>query len=178
MFTEGFGEFVEFAALFGVELGGHGDLDVDIEIAVAVFAQDFHAFAAQAEGGAVLGAGGHFDGSLGLHGGDGELATEGGGGKGKRDVAVEVVAFAFEDLVGSDLDDDVEIAGRAVFHAEISVAGGAQTGAVFDACRHFDADFGAFLGATSAVAVAAGVADHFAAAAAIRAGLLNLEEAA
>jgi hypothetical protein len=72
---------------------------VDVEIAVAVFAEGFHAFAAQTEGGAVLRAGGHFDGGLGLHRGDDDFSAEGGGGEGERHLAVKVIAFTLEDLV-------------------------------------------------------------------------------
>lgn len=176
--AKGLGEGFEVGALLGGELGGDGDLDVDVEVTMAVFAEDFDAFAAQAEGGAVLGASGDFEVGFAFEGGDGDLAAEGGGGEGEGHLAVEVIPFALEDVVGADVDDDVEISRGAAFAAVVAIAAGAEAGAVFDAGGDFDADFGALFGFAGAGAGPAGVADDFATAAAVGAGLLDLEEAA
>jgi hypothetical protein len=63
---------------------------------------------------------------------------------------VQVIAFTFEEFVGFDLNNDVEIAGRATFGAVVTVAPGAKTGAVFDASWDFDAQLGALFGAAGA----------------------------
>jgi hypothetical protein len=63
---------------------------------------------------------------------------------------VKIITFTFEDFVGFDLNNDVEIAGRAAFGTVIPVAAGAQTGAVFDASRDFHPQLGALFGAATA----------------------------
>jgi hypothetical protein len=63
---------------------------------------------------------------------------------------VEVISLTLEEVVGFDLDDDVEVTGRATFSSVISIAAGAEAGTVLDTSGDFDADFGALFGATAA----------------------------
>jgi hypothetical protein len=63
---------------------------------------------------------------------------------------MKVIAFTFEEFVGFDLNNDVEIAGWAAFGAIVTVATGAEPGAVFDASWDFDAQLGALFGAAGA----------------------------
>jgi hypothetical protein len=91
---------------------------------------------------------------------------------------VEVISLTLEEVVSFDLDDDVEVTGRATFRAVVAIATGTETGAVFDTSGDFDADFGALFGATAARAGLAGIADDFTTALAVGAVLLDLEEAA
>ena len=44
--AEGFCEGFQVSSLLGAELGGDGYLNVDVEVAVAFFTEDFDAFAA------------------------------------------------------------------------------------------------------------------------------------
>ena len=105
---------------------------------------------------------GDFEVGFAFQGGNGGLAAEGGGGEAERHLTVEVIAFALEELVSFDLDDDVEIASRAAFGTVVAIATAAETGTVFDASGDFDAQFGALFGAATARTRFAGVADDFA----------------
>ena len=188
-FEEGFGhgfvfaaagvaEFLEFFLLVGGEVGGDLDLDADHEVAFGGTLEGWHAFAAEAEDGAALGAWGDFDGGFAFEGWDDEFASEGCFGEAEGDFAVEIVVFAGEDFVTADVDDDVEVAGRAAAYAVVAVAAGAEASAFGDACGDTEFDAGAFFDAALAAAIGAGVGDDLACAVAIRAGLLDLEEAA
>ncbi len=188
-FEEGFGhgfvfaaagvaEFLEFFLLIGGEVSGDLDLDADHEVAFGGTLEAGHAFAAEAEDGAALGTCGYFDGGFAFEGGDDEFAAEGGFGEAEGDFAVEVVVFAGEDFVATDVDDDVEVAGWAAAHAVVAVAAGAEASAFGDACGDAEFDAGAFFDPTLASAIGAGVGNDLACAVAIRAGLLDLEEAA
>lgn len=177
LLSEFVGEGLKFFTLPDVELGGDGDFDGDVEVAMAVFAENFEALATKSEGGAILGAGGDLDAGAAFEGGDAELASEGGLGEGEGHVAVEVVALALKDLVGSDANDDVEIAGGATFDAHVAIALRAEARALLDAGGDLDADAGFFLGAAIAAAGFAGIGDNLATALTFGASLLNLKEA-
>src|SRR4051794_20274887 len=81
---------------------------------------------------------------------------------------MDVVVAAREFRVLADGDEDVEIAGRSAVESCFAFAGDAQTGAVVDAGGDFDGDRFLFAHAASAVAVRAGILDHFSGAAALR----------
>ena len=109
--------------------------------------------------------------------GDLDLAAESRRGEGDGHAALDVGAFALEDAVRGDADEDVEIARRAAAHAGLAFAGQADAGAVLDAFRDLDRERLFALHAALAAAGIAGIGDHPALAAAGRAGALDGEEA-
>src|SRR5258708_33879388 len=117
-------QLLEELALAGGELGGEDDLDARDEVAGAVAFEAGHAFAAQAEGLAVLRLG--WDGeqqALAVRRGDGRLAAEDGGGERHGDVGLEIVAFALEAGVGLDADGEDQVAARAAADAGVTLPG-------------------------------------------------------
>ncbi len=121
-FTKGEGEGFKMCFLFGAELGGHGDGDVNVEIAVMAFAKGFDALAPEAEGRAILGAGGNLEVGFAIQGGDGGFATKSRCAEAQRHLAMKIITLTLEEVVGFDLDDDVEIASRATFGTIVTVA--------------------------------------------------------
>ncbi len=98
-------------------------------------AEAWHAFAAELEERAALGAGGNLERTLAFEGRDPDLAADGGGDEFDRDLAEKVIFLALEDFVLLDVDDDVEVAGRTAADAGLAIAGGAEAGAILDAGR-------------------------------------------
>mmetsp|Transcript_8074 Transcript_8074/g.15670 ORF Transcript_8074/g.15670 Transcript_8074/m.15670 type:complete len:339 (-) Transcript_8074:288-1304(-) len=94
-----------------------------------------------------------------------------------RHRAVQVVAIALEDVVLLDPDLDVEIAARPAVDAGLAIARGADAHALVDAGRDLDLQRLGLLDLALAVAGHAGVGNDLAAAVAVRAGLLDAEEA-
>ena len=170
MIADGLGKVSEFFLLIFAELGWDFDLNGYIEVAFVSAGEGWHAFVANAEGGAALGAGGDFDRGLAVEGGDFELAAEGCGAERKWDFAEQSVALAFEDIVILDVDEGVEIAGNTATNSCIAVASGTQSHAGIDACwdAEFDASFA--FDATLATAIAAGIGDDLACSTAFWAG--------
>src|SRR5437762_3475903 len=100
------------------------------------------------------------------------------GGEGDRHVAMQVAAFALENGVLLDVDDDIEIARGTAAHAGFAVAAGAEPRAVLDASGDFQFDARGFFDPTFAATGAAGFLDRAAGALAGRACLRDLEKSA
>ena len=91
--------------------------------------------------------------------------------------ANRVVPSRWKIGVAGEVDEDVEIAGRAAAHAGLAFAGEADAGALVDPGGDVDRERLALLDPALAAAGRAGIGDHLADAAAGRAGLLDHEEA-
>ena len=166
----------EFALLFG-EFDGGLHTHVAIQIAFGAGVQALDAFAAQAELFAALRAFRHGDEGFAFERGHFGFAADGRRGEADGHDAVQVVAVALEDVVLFHAHFDVEVAGRAAVDAGFAVAAGAQAHAVVDAGGDFDFQRFVCFDFALAVAAGAGVVDLFAAAPAVRAGLLHAEKA-
>ena len=86
-------------------------------------------------------------------------------------------AVALEDRVLLDLDEDVEITRRAATQTGLALAGKADAGAGFNACRDVHRKRAFLFGASGPAAGPAGVLDDLAHAGAGRAGAFDREEA-
>jgi len=173
-----------FWRLGGVEIGGdfNGDADKEVALAMSLDIADTPAF--ESEGGAALGAGGQADQGFGL---SASFAVEGrnfdfGAESRLREIdgyfADEIVAFALEDLVIFNVDDDIQVAGRTAALARGAIARGAELGARVDSWRDAESHRGGFVGAADAFAGAAGLFDDLAGAFAPGTRLLDAENAA
>src|SRR5437867_4477000 len=82
----------------------------------------------------------------------------------------EIVAFATEEVVLLQADEDVEVAGRSAAHARLALAGDAELLAVVDAGRDGQSDLAVLALTAFASAVSALLIDGLPGAAAARAG--------
>src|SRR5215472_5568048 len=158
----------------------HGRLDHDLGVHVAALmgAQHVHALGAQAELLAGLGARGNGDARAAAidrrHLDD---AAQCGGRHGDRDAAEDIGAFALEQLVGRDGQEDVEIATRRAAQPGLALAGQADAGSVLHARGDGDVEGLVLAAAALAAAGPAGLVDDLAGALAAGAGGLDGEEA-
>src|SRR5690606_19475432 len=106
-----------------------------------------------------------------------QFAAQGGGGEADRHLAVQVVAVAGEDRVGRQFDLHVQVPGRSTRRPRLALAREANLVAFVDTGRHLDLESAGLADPTLAVAVGARIADDLATAAALRARLLDGEEA-
>ena len=172
------GEFLELLALVGVQLRGHFHDNAHDQVAAGGGIERGNALAAQLEGGAALGARGHLEVRLAFERRDRDLAPEGRGAEADGHFAKQIAFFALENLVLLDVDDHVEVAGRAAAQARFAVAHGAQPRAVLDAGGNLEFDARRRFRAAFAIALAAGALDDLTGAAAARAGLRDLKKSA
>ena len=160
-----------------VQLLGDLHLTLDVHIAPAAAVQILDALAAQAEGGAALGAFGHGVLHLAVNGRHGDAVAQNrlAVGNGHRDP--DIIAIALEHLAGPDRDHHDHITGRAAVGTGIAHA--AQRKALIVVDAHGDGHLQRFPGGSFSAAVAdlAGVLDQLALAAAAGAGLLGLHHA-
>ncbi len=137
-----------------------------------------HAGAALAQLLAGLDAGGDADlVLLPVEAGDLDRSAEGRGGEAHRAAGEQGGAFALEDRVPGEVDEDVEVARRAAAHPGFALAGEADSGALVDPGGNVDRQRLALLDPALAAAGRAGIGDRLADAAAGGAGLLDHEEA-
>src|SRR5262249_35759556 len=151
---------------------------LDMQIAALARAQLRHAFALEAEAPPGLCAGG--DGDLrafAVDGWDFQLAAEGCFEHRRVGAAVEIGAFAFEQLVRLHREEEVKVARRAAAGAGVAFAGEADARAVFNARGDFDRERALFLREAAAVAGLAGVLDGLPTAMAGGAGAHHAEHA-
>ena len=134
----------------------------DVEVTFAGAVKTGHAFVLESEYGSSLGAGGDFDRGLAVERGDFAFPAECGGGEGDGDLAEEVVAFTFEEIMALDDEENVEIAGRATAKAGIAIARGAEACAGINTTGDAKFDVGVFLHASFATTGVAGIGDEFA----------------
>ena len=145
---------------------------------LAVTLEVLDAAAFEAKHRAVLGAGRDFDRDGRVQGGHFHLGAEGGLGEADGHFAKEVVAVALKNLMGLDMQNDVQIAGRAALDSRLAVAGGTEADAGVHAGGDFDGDLGGAFAAAAAAAGAARLVNNTSAPAAARAGLGDAEDAA
>ena len=106
-----------------------------------------------------------------------DLAAQRRGREADRAAREQRGALALEDRVPGDVDEDVEIARRPAAHARLALARQADARAFVDAGGNVDRERLALVDAPLAPAGRAGIGDRLADAAALRAGLLDHEEA-
>src|SRR5690606_25038485 len=159
------GELLQNLALLGAEALRGLDVHADKLGALGTSAQRRHALAAQAEGGAALGAGGGLQRAFAEKRGHLDRAAEGGEGELDRDLAEEVVAVALEEFVFLDLEHDVEVAGLTAGEAGLAVAGGTEARTGIDTGGDAHGELGGLGRAAFAVAGVAGLFDFLAGAA-------------
>src|SRR5262249_34998183 len=147
------------------------------QVARIARAHALDALAAQAERLAVLRPFGQVDLGLSAQGRHLDRAAERGGRECHRHGAVQVVAVALEDVVRLDADLGGEIARRAAVRARLAVAARADAHPFVDAARDLHLERLVALDLAGAIAGGAGVGNDLAAAAAVRASLLDAEEA-
>ena len=90
---------------------------------------------------------------------------------------MQIVAIALEDVMLLQTDFDEQVTGWAAVGARLAVAAAADAHTVINTCWDFDFQGFLFFDFALAVTWGAGVGDGFAAASAVRAGLLNAEKA-
>src|SRR5690606_185190 len=144
---------------------------------LGVAADRLDALAAQAEHLAGLGFGRNLDDGLAIERGHDQLGAQRGLAEADRHLAEEVVALALEDVVLAHPHFDVEVARRRAGGAGLALARQADAVAVVDAGRNLHLQHFFRLDAAGAVAGLARVADGLAVAGAVRAGLLDAEDA-
>src|SRR5690625_611800 len=121
------------------ELDRHLDRYLDVEVTLGLRPEDRHSLTPQAELRAGLGP--FRDCHLGAPTFQGwylDDAAESGGGHRYRHPAKEVGAFVLEEAMRGDVQDDVEVTGRAAALAGLALAGEANARTVFHACRNVD----------------------------------------
>ena len=94
-----------------------------------------------------------------------------------RNLAIEVVAVAFEQFAFSDMHFHIQIARRPAAAARLAFAGQTDALPVVDTGGNTELQLLATLDFARAAAVRAGLVDDFARALALRAGLHHVEEA-
>src|SRR5207248_2011587 len=157
----------------------HRRLDHDLahEIARVARAQALDALAAQPKHLPGLRLRRHLDLRRAVESGNLDLAAEGRLGEADRHLAVQVVAVTLEDAMLGEVDDDVEVAGRAPVDAGFALGGEADAIALVDARRDLHRERLVALDASRAAAGRARIDDHLAGAVARGTGLLDGEEA-
>jgi hypothetical protein len=103
-------ELLEQLALAGRELLRHLDEDAVARVATATALEHRHPFPTEPQHVAVLGARGHLELRDAAEDGYVDLGPEGGLDEREGEPAMEVVAVSLEELVGPEVQDDVEIA--------------------------------------------------------------------
>ena len=170
-------ELLQGLTLGAAELLGDLDLALDVHITAASAIHILDALAAQAEGGAALGAFRHIDLDLAVDGRhrDGIAQDSLTVGDGEDDV--DVVLVALEHLAGLDSHRHDDVTCGAAVGAGIAHAREAEALIVVDARRDIGLQSLLDRDGAAAVAALAGVLDELALAAAAGAGLLGLHDA-
>src|SRR6266850_3592760 len=153
------------------ERARHGDVEVHELVAAAAGAQVRHTLSAQPDHLTVLRPGRHADGRLdAVDRRHRELLAQRGLGRRDAQDVDQVVAFAPEQVVVLDADEDIEVARWSAAQARLTLTRDAQLLAVVDARRERELEL--FVAALAALAAALGadLVDRLARAAAARAG--------
>ena len=151
--------------------------DVAVQITRNTRSYPFNPFATQAESFSVLCALWNFNGGFSGECWQINFAAKCRTGHVDRDLAVQVVAIAFEYIVLAQPDFNEQVTGRAAILAGLSIARAAYTHAIIDARRDFN--FKRFIGFGLALPMAGitGIRNDFPFAMAVWAGLLHTKEA-
>jgi hypothetical protein len=107
-----------------------------------------------------------------------DIAAEGRAGKADRHATEKVHAFALENIVRLDMQDNVEIARRTTPRTALALAGGTESRAILDAGGNLDLDLRGLLHAPVAMTGMAWLFDGLARAATTGTSLSNVEKAA
>lgn len=171
-FGVGFGvEFLDEFALFPGEFSRDFNDHSDDLIALAVAAQIGHALAAEAKRSAGLGSRRYFEFFFSTKSRDADRGAEGGLRKTDGHFADDIFAFALEDRVGLDFDEDMEVASRAAIEAGLAFAADAQPEASVNPGGDVHVQFALNPGLPSAGTAGTRFADALAGSPAPRAGL-------
>src|SRR5208283_3746590 len=167
----------EQAALVAVQARGNSDVDVDDQVAAGAAVQNRDALMTQLEFRAALGTFRNLQPMRAFEGGYVYFAAQRGLRHVERNRAVQIVFVAFEESVLAHLEEHVQIARRTALRAGLAFAGQAQPRAIVHAGGNVDLQFALPLPVALAAALAAGVANDLAGAAASGTGAANAEEA-
>jgi len=110
-------------ALIRVQSCGNLNLNVGDDVALGQTLKSRHTQTADPEGGGALGSGWDFQGHSPFEGGNLDFAAEGGCGERDWYFAGEIHAIAGKNFVFLDMNDHVEIAGRATAQPCLATAG-------------------------------------------------------
>src|SRR4249919_3940783 len=171
-------ELLQQFALLGGQVYRCFHDDAAIQVARGTAAHRFDTTIAQAELLAGLGLGRNAQFDFAIERGHAYGVAQRGLRDADRHVAVQVVAVAFEDLVRTHADLDIEIARRRTCRAGFALARQADAVTGVDARGNLDLEGLGTLDTALSVAVATGTGDGLAATTAMRAGLLHREDAA
>src|SRR4249919_3376645 len=175
---EGGFELFQQHALFGGEVDRRFDHDLAVQVPCLAAAYRLDALVAQAEYLAGLGFGRHPDFRFAAQRGHPHDVPKRRLRDADRDVAMQIVAVALEDVVRAHADFDVKVAGRRTGRAGLALARQTDAITIVDACRNLDRQDFLFLDPTVAVAGLAWIGDGLSTPAAMRTGLLHGEDAA
>src|SRR5215469_16415847 len=162
------GEFLEQLALPGREAARRFDGDAHKLIAAAVAMEIDDSLTLEPQYFARLRAGGDLEMHLAFEGRDFDLGAEGSLRETDRHLDNHVVVLAHEERMLLDVDDDVEVAGRAAAEAGLTLIAELEARAVIHPRRNLDRERLGFADASLALALRARVGDRLALAAALR----------
>jgi hypothetical protein len=174
-----FGESVEFLQQFSlppVQFRRYLDAHINIKITLAVAIQDGDAFVANAKHRARLSSLGNLEVMLAIHGGHADFGTHRGLRNRNWDDAMQIVAFARKERVILDVQDDIQVAGRASELANLASPGKTDAGPVFHPGRNLRINRTLAKNATFALALGAWIGDDAARTLARGAGASDAEE--
>ena len=154
------------------------DLNADVQIAVAIALQIFHALAFDAKGRARLRAGGNFNRRPAVERRHFNFRAESRLDKTDRHFAEQVVAVALKNFMRLDMQHDVKIARWPAAKTGFAVAGGTQARTRVHTRRDAELDFGAAFALAFAVAGFAGLFHDASRAIAVRTRLRDAKDAA
>src|SRR5262245_27208414 len=154
------------------------DQNLNVHVAGLFRAQHRHSFTLEAEAAARLRPLRHFHpGIAAVDGRHLEFAPQCRLDHGDGHAAMHICAFALEERMRSEGEKKIKVARRTAADAGLAFAGEPDAGAVLDAGRNVHGQRALARHAPRAGAGRAGIADHLAAALAVRAGALQREEA-
>jgi hypothetical protein len=172
-----FGQFGKEFALALRQLAWSLNSHLDIEIAFAMSIEDGHAFVANPKRSTGLRALRDFQLMLSLERGHENLGTESRLRKRNGNRAVDVVTLAFKEGVLFDVQNDIQIAGRAPERSSFPESREADARAVFDSGGHFGLDLALAQQTAFAFALRTRIGDDAARTLAGGAGASNAEKA-
>src|ERR1039458_112131 len=172
------GELMQLRLLRTVQMRRHLDLDANVQIALAIALQIFHAAAFESQQRAGLRAGGNFDRRTAFERRHFNLRAQRGLHKTHGNFAEQIVAVARKNFVALDVQENIQIAGRPAAKTGLAVALRTQTRSALDARRNAQLDLGRALFFAVAVTRLARFFEQAALAFAMRARLRDAENAA
>src|SRR5258708_4471999 len=158
-------------------MGRHLDVNAHMQIAAAIALNIFDAFALNPKHCARLGARWNFNRSFTVQRGHADFGAERSLHKIYRDFTKQIVGLALKNIVGFDVENDIQIPRRTATPSGFAIAGGAKARTGIHAGGDAQLDFGGKFAAPSAAAGFARLLDDPPGALALRARLRDAEDA-